>query len=220
MIQRPQLPAQRRLVSGKDVSRLRREGLVPAVVYGHGEPSESIQVDGRALDQLRRTAGRNAIVDLRVDDARPRPVLVHGVQEHPVNRRVLHVDFFLVNMTEELTVDVPIAMTGTSDAAERQGGTLLHLLDQVKVRALPADLPQTLDLDVTPLDSFDAVLHVRDIALPPRVTLLTDPVEPIARVTPPRLDLEPVTAEPPAEGTPEVAAAVEETGDGSEAPAG
>ena len=218
MIERPQLPAQRRVVAGKEVSRLRRQGIVPAVVYGHGEPSESIQVDARRFDELRRRVGRNALVDLRLDESRPRPVLVHGVQEHPVSRRVVHVDFFLVKMTEELTVDVPLVMTGTSEAADRMGGTLLHLTDQVKVKALPADLPQTVELDVTPLHSFDAVLHVRDIALPARVTLLTDPDEPVARVQPPRIEEEPVTAPGPAEGAAEVAEAVEETGDGSVAP--
>ena len=213
MIQRPQLPAQPRAVTGKSVSRLRREGLVPAVVYGHGQPSESIQIDAREFDTLRRHTGPNALVDLRVDGARPRPVLVHRIQEHPVHRRVIHVDLFLVNMSEELTVDVPVVTTGASDAVDRQGGTLLHLLDHLKVRALPAELPQQLELDITPLDSFDVVLHVRDVALPPRVTLLTDPEEPIARVVPPRVEEEPVTAAPPEEAAPEVAAEVEETGE-------
>ncbi|MDQ3871375.1 MAG: 50S ribosomal protein L25 [Chloroflexota bacterium] len=194
MPERPELTAHHREVTGKKVARLRREGIVPAVLYGHGQPSEPVQVDARAFEQLRRHVGRNALIDLHVENGRPRPVLVHAVQEHPVNRRVVHVDFFLVSMREELTVDVPIAMTGSSEAVEKQGGTLLHLLDTVKVRALPADLPDLLQLDVTPLRSFEEVLHVRDLSVPESVTLLTDPDEPIARVQPPRIEEEVVAA--------------------------
>ncbi len=206
MPERPELTAQRRQVTGKEVARLRRQGIVPAVVYGHGQPSEALQVDARAFEQLRRRVGRNALVDLHVDNGRPSPVLVHAVQEHPVNRHVLHVDFLLVRMTEEMTVDVPIALTGTSDAVEKQGGTLLHLIDHVRVRALPADLPDALELDVTPLRSFEEVLHVRDLLVPPRVTLLTDPEEPIARVQPPRVEEEELVAAAGVEGA-EAAAA-------------
>jgi large subunit ribosomal protein L25 len=194
MPDRPELTVQRRHVTGKRVARLRRQGIVPAVIYGHDHASEPVQVDARAFEQLRRRVGRNALVDLHVENGRPSPVLVHAVQEHPVNRHVLHVDFLLVRMTEELTVDVPIALTGTSDAVEKLGGTLLHLVDRVKVRALPADLPDVLELDVAPLRSFDEVLHVRDLPVPPRVTVLTDPEEPIGRVQPPRVEEEVVAA--------------------------
>ena len=194
MRERPELTAQRRQVTGKKVARLRRQGIVPAVLYGHGHPSEPLQVDAKAFEQLRRHVGRNALVDLHVENGRPRPVLVHGVQEHPVDRHVMHVDFFLVRMTEELTVDVPIVMTGESEAVEKLGGTLLHLLDSVKVRALPADLPDSLELDVRPLRSFEEVLHVRDLQVPEAVAVLTDPDEPIARVQTPRVEEELVAA--------------------------
>jgi len=196
-VARPELIAQPREITGKHVARIRREGLVPAVVYGHGVDSESIQVNGREFDHLRRVAGRNALVDLKVADGRARPVLVHGIQEHPVHRSVLHVDFFVVRMTEELTVDVPVVMTGESEAVEKQGGTLLHMLDTIKVRALPADLPQTLELDISRLVDFDSVLHVSDVPIPERVTLVTEAEEPLARVQAPRIEEEPVVAEAP-----------------------
>jgi large subunit ribosomal protein L25 len=203
---RPQMPAERRDVVGKKVARLRHEGKLPAVVYGQGTPSEAIQVDARAFDDLRRHAGRNALVDLAVDGGRARPVLLHTVQEHPVTRRPLHADFLIVKMTQEMIVDVAIVTTGTSEAVERQGGTLLHLRETVQVRALPGDLPSALELDITPLASFDAVLHVGDLVVPDKVTVVTDPEEALARVQPPRLELEPEPAveeaEVPAEGAP------------------
>lgn len=188
---RPQLAAERRSVVGKKVARLRQEGILPAVVYGHDDPSEAIQLDARGFDDLRRHAGRNALVDLKVDGGRLRPVLLHHVQEHPVTRRPLHADLLVVSMTEEMTVAVGVAMVGLSVAVDKLGGTLLHLRDNVEVRALPADLPSSLELDVTPLETFETVLHVSDLHIPDRVTLLTDPTEPLARVQPPRLELEP-----------------------------
>lgn len=200
MTSRPQLAAQRRDLTGKAVARLRRSGRLPAVVYGHGQSSEAIDLDAREFDLLRRRAGRHALVDLQLDGGQPRPVMVHQIQEHPVQRRALHVDFYVVKMTEEMTVDVPIATVGESEAAEKLGGTLLHLIESVNVRALPGDLPQSLELDITPLDSFDAVLHVSDLVIPPGVTLVTDPEEPVARVQPPRVEEEEEVPEAGEEG--------------------
>jgi large subunit ribosomal protein L25 len=204
---RPELTAHRREVTGKKVARLRREGLLPAVVYGHGHDSEAVQVDVRAFEQLRRKVGRNALVDLHLGDDGAQPVLVHRVQEHPISRRPIHVDFLLVSMTEELEVEVPVFFTGHSEAAEKQGGTLLHLLDRIRVRALPGNLPERLELDVTPLVDFDEVLHVRDLKVPEGATLLTDPGEAIARVQPPRVEEEPTVAAPEAVEGAEAAAA-------------
>jgi large subunit ribosomal protein L25 len=199
---RLQLVAQRREVTGKKVAALRRAGMLPAVVYGHGHDSESIVIDAREFSSLRRHAGRNALVDLKVGSGRATPVLVHGVQEDPVSRAVLHADFYIVRMTEEMTVDVPIAVVGDSVAIDKLGGTLLHLREVVQVRALPADLPPSLELDISSLDSFEATLHASDLRLPENVTLLTDPTEALARVQAPRLaEAEaPTTVEAPAEG--------------------
>ncbi|HMJ80493.1 MAG TPA: 50S ribosomal protein L25 [Candidatus Dormibacteraeota bacterium] len=209
MSTRPELVAHHRAITGKAVAQLRRNGQLPAVVYGHGHASEALVVDAREFDQLRRHTGRNALVDLKVDDERAQPVMVYGVQEHPVTRRPLHVDFFLVKMTEEMTVDVPVVMNGESYAVSKLGGTLLHLLDTVKVRALPADVPSALELDVTPLETFEAMLHVSDLQVPERITIVTDADEPLARVQPPRVEEVPVAAEEVVEVVPEGEAAAE-----------
>lgn len=185
---RPKLSAKPRGAHGHEAKKLRREGLLPAVIYGNKRESQSIQLDAREFEQLRRHVGRNALLDLQLDGGRPQPVLLHGIQEHPVTRLPLHVDLLAVNMTEERTVDVPIVTAGSSEAVDRQGGVLLHLRDAVQVRALPDDLPPTVELDITPLDSFDVVLHAGDVALPTGVTLVTDAQEPVARVQPPRVE--------------------------------
>lgn len=199
MSTRPRLSADPRETLGKKVARLRREGVLPAVVYGHGHDSEPIQIDAKGFAELRRHAGRNALVDLKVGGGQARPVLLHAVQEHPVTRRALHADFLIVRMTEEMTVDVPVAMIGESVAIEKMGGTLLHLRDTVQVRALPADLPSSLELDISSLSTFDATLHVSDLQVPEKVVILTDGGEPLARVQAPRVEEEPVAAEAAAE---------------------
>jgi large subunit ribosomal protein L25 len=178
--------AEPREVLGKKTASLRREGIVPAVVYGHGRKSQAIQLQARAFDELLRTTTRNSLVDLKIGGGRAVPVLLQGIHEHPVKRHPIHVDFYVVKMTEELHVDVPINHVGESVAVDKMGGTLLHLREHVSVSALPTDLPHALDLDITPLDAFETVLHVRDLVVPAGVTVLTDPDEPLARVQQPR----------------------------------
>ena len=198
------LSAEPREVTGKKVATLRRAGRVPGVVFGHGVTSESVSVDTHEFDQLRRHAGQNALIDLSIHGKKARPVLIHGVQVHPVNRRPLHVDLYLVRMTEELIVDVPLVPVGTSNAVENLNGTLIHQLESVKVKALPDHLPQSIEYSIESLVDFDAAVHVSDLTIPGDVTLLTDVEEVVAKVLPSRLqaeaaELEAETAEAVAE---------------------
>jgi large subunit ribosomal protein L25 len=186
---RPSLAAARREILGKKVAHLRRAGQLPAVVFGHGEPSTPVTVDAHAFDLLRRHVGATTLIDVTVDGKQSKPALVRNVQFDPVKRRPLHVDLFLVRMTEELTVEVPIVVTGTSEAVEKLGGTLSHL-DHLRVRGLPDHLPQRIELPVDSLTDFDATIRVRDLDVPSDVTLLTDLDEVAAKVLPPRIEIE------------------------------
>jgi large subunit ribosomal protein L25 len=192
---RPKLSVQPRSVRGKEVAKLRREGTLPGVVYGAGTDSTPVAMDAREFEVLHRQAGRHAVVDLHLDGGRPKPVLLQAIQEHPVSRKPLHVDFLVVNMEEERTVDVPIQTVGESEAVDKLGGVLLHMRDTVLVRAKPDDLPSSIELDVSPLVDFDQVLHASDLQIPEGATLVTDASEAVARVQPPRVEEEPVVAE-------------------------
>jgi large subunit ribosomal protein L25 len=196
-IARPTLAAEHREVTGKKVNRLRNEGKLPAVVYGHGVDSTNVTVDAHEFELLRKHTGPNALVDLSVAGEKAQPVLINQVQIHPVPRRPLHADLFLVRMTEELTVDVPLIANGVSHAVDQLGGTVLHPTETVRVRALPDHLPQSIEYSIESLIDFDVALHVRDLAIPSDVTLLTDPDEIIAKVQAPRVEVEeePVVAE-------------------------
>jgi large subunit ribosomal protein L25 len=185
---RPTLRATRRSVTGKKVARLRQEGSIPAVVYGRGVTSDSLTLDAKEFEALRRHAGATTLIDLAIDGGKPAPVLVHGVQRHPVTRRPLHVDLYLVRMTEELTVEVPLVADGASAAVNDHGGTLLHVTERVRVKALPDHLPSAIHYSIEPLATFDDVIHVSDLAIPADVTLLTDPTEIVATVMAPRVE--------------------------------
>lgn len=215
MSTRPVVSAEPREVVGKKVSTLRRQGILPAVVYGGAKESQSIQLDAHEFDVLLRTTSRNTLVDLKIGSSRATPVLLQGVHEHPVRRNPMHVDFLVVSMTEAITIDVPVNYMGESPAADKLGGTVLHLRESVSISALATALPSAIDLDVSPLDSFEAVLHVSDLIVPEGVAILTDPEEALARVQPPRVEEEPVAAE--GEELPEAAEAPEE---GEDAEAG
>ncbi len=201
---RPTLEAAPREVTGKRVAKLRQEGILPAVVYGRDVASRSVSLDAREFEALRKQAGPHTLIDLSIDGKKPSPVLVHDVQLHRVTRRPLHVDLYVVRMTEELTVDVPLVSDGESEAVSVHGGTLLHVLENVKVRALPDHLPQAIHYSIDGLLTFDDVVHVSDLTIPEDATLLTDPGEIVAKVLPPRVEVEEAPpAEAEAEGAPE-----------------
>jgi large subunit ribosomal protein L25 len=192
---RPKLAAARREITGKKVAKLRHSGRLPAVIFGRGLDSNNVSVDTHEFELLRRHAGPNTLIDLSVDGEASAPVLVHGVQTSVVTRRPLHVDLFVVRMTEELIVDVPLVSEGESDAVENGGGTLIHVLENVRVRALPDHLPQSIHYSIASLATFDDLIHVSDLEIPADATLLNDPSEVVARVLPPRVEEEPVVAE-------------------------
>ena len=206
MSDRPRLEATTRSDSGKSAAaRLRSDGRLPAVLFGHGLASQALSVDAHEFTVLRRHAGATTLVDLAVDGHKPRAVLIHGVQLHKVSHRPLHVDLFAVRMTEELTAEVPLVSDGVAPATEL-GGTLVHPLSTVKVRALPADLPEAIHYDLAPLIDFDHQITVGDLTAPHGVTIHSDPGEVVARVLAPRIEEAPFeAAEAPAAAAGEAA---------------
>ncbi|MGH9118391.1 MAG: 50S ribosomal protein L25 [Acidimicrobiales bacterium] len=163
-------------------NRLRTEGKVPAVVYGHGDPV-SVAVDWRALRQVLTTdAGLNALINLQVE-GETQLTIVKELQRHPVRHDVLHVDFLRVRADEPITVEVPISLTGEAEEVHRADGTVEQVLYQLEITALPGNIPTELTADVTDLVVGDSI-RVGDLRLPVGVTTDVEPEEPvvIARV--------------------------------------
>ena len=177
-----------RNVLRKHVKRLRREGIIPANIYGRHQPSQPLQVDSHTFERFLAGHHLTRVVNLQVDnsDGVPLNALVRHISRSPRTGKVLHVDFLRVSMSELITVRVPVRLVGEAPAVKVEGGVLLHLLDTIEVEALPADLPDSLELDISELKEIDAALHVRDIVVPAKVKLLSDPDEQVVKVIAPR----------------------------------
>ena len=175
-------------VVGKKVSRLRREGVIPANVYGHGLDSVAIQVPKDELVHVMRTAGRNEIVYLRLDGDEPRPTFLRQVQRNPVTDAILHADFYQISLKEKVRMEVPVALIGTAPAEQTHGGTLLHSLDSISVEGLPTDIPSVIEVDVSGLEEIDAAIHVAELSVPEGIAVLTDPEQVVAKIAPPQVE--------------------------------
>ena len=173
---------------GKKVSRLRREGVIPANVYGHALDSVAIQVPKDELVHVMRTAGRNEIVYLRLDGEEPRPTFLRQVQRNPVTDAILHADFYQISLKEKVRMEVPVSLVGTAPAEQTHGGTLLHSLDRISVEGLPTDIPSVIEVDVSGLEEIDATIHVGELDVPQGITVLTDPEQVVAKIAPPQVE--------------------------------
>lgn len=186
--------------------KLRTTGRIPAVVYGHGEQTRALSVDAHELERLFSSIHvENTIINLKIEgekaDVR---ALVREVQEHPLKRNVLHVDFYQIHAGEQITVEVPIVLTGTP-AGVRAGGILQHTMNEIEIRVSADAIPEEIRLDVSHLDVGDSI-HVSDLQLPEGVEVLVDADRSVCSVTAPTV----THAATPAEGAPEVAATTAE----------
>ena len=184
-------------VYGKQNKRLRTTGLVPGVLFGKKIGSIPVQVDAKALELLYHQAGRTSVVKVSVDGGQPTSAIIKSLQRNPLTRRALHVDLFAVDLTQEMLADIPLSFTGMSPAVELEGAILFTSLDHLKVRGLPGDLPHEIEVDLAPLVDLESTIHVRDLLVDSRVTVVNDPDDLVAKVTPPREEevIEPVVVE-------------------------
>ena len=181
------LNATRRTEIGKHVAQLRKTGRLPAVVFGHGLDSIPVSLDAHEFEHIRRTSHSNTVIELKIDGKDKHKVLIRGVQIEPRHRHLVHVDLFELKSGEEVTVDIPLHSTGDSYAVTRLGGTLLHNIDHIRVRALPENLPDAIEFSVEGILDFETVIHLRDLPLPAGVTLLSDADEIVAKVAAPHV---------------------------------
>ena len=160
------LAAQSRTTSGKGAARsLRQQGMVPAVVYGHGREPESLALEAAALGKVLQTATAASVLEVTVGSAAPIQALIREVQRNPVRAsEIVHLDLYEIHADETITVSVPVHLVGIADGVRNFGGVLDHVLREVEIECLPRDLPEHIELDVTALGIGDS-LHVRDIVV-------------------------------------------------------
>lgn len=180
------LTARPRSETGRHVQALRREGAVPAVLYGHKISPLSLAIDAKELDRVWHRAGRTHLVDVKVQGQKAHKVLIKDLQIHPRSGHPLHVDLFAVNLREKITAEVPVIVVGDSPAVSQKVGQLQQVVSMVRIESLPADLPSQLTVDVSALVEIDQAITLAEVELPNGVALvhaeLTEVVVKIAAV--------------------------------------
>jgi large subunit ribosomal protein L25 len=177
------LKVTKRQVEGKKVKQLRRDGITPAHLFGPEIESVAIQVDTPTLKRMLGEAGHTKLINLQIArEKSPRTVMVREVQIDSLKDEVLHVDFYQVQLTVNIKVDVPIILVGDSAAAKAKGNTLVQELNELTIECLPANIPSTIEVDVTPLVTADLMVRVKDIQVAKDVTILNDPDVVVARI--------------------------------------
>lgn len=195
------LKAKPRDGTGKgDNRKLRTTGLVPAVVYGHGEKTRSVAIDAHELELLfQKVHVENTVIDLNIEGEKPIKTLVREVQTHPARGNVLHVDFYQIHAGELVQVQIPLNFTGTA-AGVKAGGMLQHTMDELDIRVSADAIPDRIDVDVTNLNIGDSV-HVSDLNIPKGVEVLDNADRSVCSVIPPQAGIAeaaPAVAEPAA----------------------
>lgn len=199
------LAATTRSETGKGAARaLRREGMVPAVIYGHSRQPLSLSVNARELERLLdRISAGSTVIELALGGTTAR-TLIREIQRNPVKRNVVHVDFQELVAGEKVTVDVPLRLVGTPEGVRVGGGILEQVMSELSIEVDPANMPDHIDVDVSNVTIGHSV-HVSDIVLPAGVTVLADEEATVAIVAAPKAtELTPaagveVIAEEPAE---------------------
>ena len=200
-MKRLELEVLKREITGKKVRFLRRGGLIPCNIYGHGMESKPVQVEVRKLGHILARAGGTDLISIKSSDsASPSMVLIRDVQRNPMTGEPIHVDFYQVNMSEKLKAEVPLVFIGDAPALKLKNVSLLHAMTTLHIEALPDDLPHNIEVDITSLALPEQSLHVKDVKVSDKITILADPDQMLIKVAEVRKAVEGAPAEAAAAG--------------------
>ena len=179
------LNAKKREVIGKKVSELRKNNLIPGVLYGKGLENRNISVGYLVFSRIFKDAGENTLIDLKIDDKDTFKVLVQEVKKDPLTSRFSHVDFRQIDMTKKIRVEVPIKFIGEAPAIKELGGTLVKSFDKIKIECLPQNLIHGMEIDISVLKTFDDAIKIGNIVVSEGVEILDDKLGTVATVEAP-----------------------------------
>lgn len=185
-----ELKSKKRGILGKNVKTLRNQGLVPAVVYGGKEGNIPLVLELKEFKKIFKHAGETTIVRLFIDDEKFKNVLIHDTSRDPVTDEVRHIDFYEVKMDEKITAKIPLIFTGDALAISDLGGVLVKAMQELEIRALPADLPHKIEIDISSLKTFNDNILVKDIKLPQNIEVLGNTSASVASIAMPRSEAE------------------------------
>ncbi len=179
-MKREKLKVEKRKVLGKQVKKLRQEGILPANVYGGDIKSTAVQLPLKEFSSVYKEVGETGLIDLDLE-GKLIPVLIHNVNED-YRKGILHADFFQVNLKEKVRTAVPLEVVGEPKAETDKVGLLMNIISEVEVEALPEDLPEHIEVNVEPLAAVDEQITVADLKVPQGVTVLTDGEQVVAKI--------------------------------------
>lgn len=208
---RPVLNVEARSVTGKKVNRLRKEGIVPANIFGKDFKSTSIQVNAKDFQKTMKEAGEGSLVDVKVG-ADTHPALISNLQRDPVFETVLHVDFHKVNLKEKITTSVPVVVEGESPVVKSGEGLLLQTLNEIEIECLPTEIPSNITVDAEKLTEVGQAIHVKNLKVGEKVEIKNEPEEVVVTVQTAEMKEE----EPEPEVSPEEVEATAEKGEAEE----
>lgn len=181
-MKREKLTVEKRKILGKKVKKLRREGILPANVYGKDIKSISVQVPQKEFAKVFKEAGETGLVDIHLD-SQVIPVLIHNVQKDYLNENYLHADFYKVNLKEKVKTMVPIVIVGEPKAVTDKVGLLMQIISEIEVEALPEELPENVEVNVEPLAAVDEQITIGDLKTPAGVTILSDASQVVVKIS-------------------------------------
>jgi large subunit ribosomal protein L25 len=180
------LSAKVRKEVGRAIKKLRKKGIIPAVLYGPKLKNISLEVNLKEFDKVYKKAGESTLISLEIPEKKlESPVLIHDVQLDPITGLPLHVDFLQPSLKETITANVPLLFEGESKAVEDLEGTLVKNISEIEVRALPQNLPHEIKVNIDSLETFEDEILIKDLNVPKEVEILKEPDEVVALVTPP-----------------------------------
>lgn len=184
------LAVKTREVFGRKTRKGKREGLIPAVLYGKGIEGKSLWVDSLDFQRLLKSSGESTMINLSVDGKDDRNVIIYDLQRDPMRNSYTHIDFFQVRMDEEIETEVELSYIGEAPAVKELGGVLVKNIDSVEVKCLPADLPSEIEVDITVLKTFEDRICIKDLKIGKGVELQLEAETVVALVSEPRSEEE------------------------------
>jgi large subunit ribosomal protein L25 len=189
-MEKVELKAKKREVFGRKTNKKRKEGLIPAVVYGKNVEPVPVWISELDFKRLLKKSGESTMISLNIDGKNNRNVIIYETQKDPLSERFIHLDFFQVRMDEEIETEVELEYIGESPAIKELGGMLVKNIDEIEVKCLPGDLPSKIEVDISVLKTFDDHICIKDLTIPDKVKTDLDPETVVALIEAPRSEEE------------------------------
>jgi len=176
-----ELQVQKREIFGKKVKALRKQGFIPAELYGHGVENIHLSVPAKDFLKIFKEAGESTIINLNFENKKL-PVLIHDVAVDPINDQIIHIDFYQIKMDEKITTSVPLEFIGEAPAVKEKGGILVKAMQEIEIEALPADLPASIKVNLNDLSEIGKSIYVKDLQVTKGLKILVEPETVVATV--------------------------------------